>query len=220
MQKQKKTKPIFLCIILSLSLLLGCSGCSLKSAGTLDHATKDPSEKTDSAKNDNTSDSLSFEKFIDNVYKEEVSADTMTLHYTLVHPEKYDIAMKDVTLGTISQKEIPDSIKELEELKAQLTRYSYDSLSEENRLIYDILDFTLDHLIPLNSYEYYADPLGPTTGLQAQLPVLFAEYSFYTKEDILTYIELLQCVPDFFDDLIRSRSVYDRFRCGRNHFPM
>lgn len=198
MQKQKKTKPIFLCILLSLSLLFGCSGCSLKSAGTSDHTTKDPSEKTEDAP-----DSLSFEEFIDNVYKDEVSADTMTLHYTLVHPEKYNISMENVTLGTISQKEITDSIKELEELKTQLTQYSYDSLSEENKLIYDILDFTLSYLIPLNSYEYYAEPLGPTTGLQAQLPVLFAEYSFYTKEDILTYIELLQCVPDYFDDLIQ-----------------
>jgi uncharacterized protein (DUF885 family) len=48
----------------------------------------------------------------------------------------------------------------------------------------------------------YRESLSPTTGIQAQLPVLLAEYYFYSKEDIDDYVQLLSCVPNYFNDIL------------------
>lgn len=143
----------------------------------------------------------SFQEFVDELYRNEVGCDTLSLHYTLVHPENYGITLDEVTMGSYSQAETTESLPEIENCIASLKSYSYDSLSEEEQLIYDCLLFTLENNLKLSSYEYYAEPLGPTTGLQAQLPILLAEYHFYTKEDIDTYIKLLPCVLDYFKDI-------------------
>ena len=44
----------------------------------------------------------------------------------------------------------------------------------------------------------YTEYLGVTSGIRAQLPILLAEYNFYSKEDIDTYLELLKLIPDYF----------------------
>lgn len=142
-----------------------------------------------------------FEQFIDRIYREEVSCDTLTLHYCLTNPEAYDIVMDEITMGSLSQQEITEAAPELEALITQLNSYDYETLSEEEQLIYDCLQFILEKTAALNAYEYYSEPLGPTTGLQAQLPILLAEYAFYNKEDIATYLELLNCTLDYFEDV-------------------
>ena len=47
-----------------------------------------------------------------------------------------------------------------------------------------------------------AEPLGPSLGIQAQLPILLAEYPFRTQQDIADYLHLLQDLPRYFSDLI------------------
>ena len=69
--------------------------------------------------------------------------------------------------------------------------------------------FTLDLLLyELNcekmpgSTSLLAEPLGPSLGIQAQLPILLAEYPFRTQQDIADYLHLLQDLPRYFSDLI------------------
>ena len=46
------------------------------------------------------------------------------------------------------------------------------------------------------------EPLGPSLGIQAQLPVLLAEYAFYTKEDISDYLKLLGTIKPYFQSIL------------------
>lgn len=47
------------------------------------------------------------------------------------------------------------------------------------------------------------EPLGPGLGVQAQLPILLAEYTFRTKEDISDYLKLLSTVRPYFQSIIK-----------------
>ena len=89
-----------------------------------------------------------------------------------------------------------------ENLKAALNQFSYDSLSVENQLTYDVLDYYLQMAQKNANYLLYEEPLGLVSGIQTQLPVLLSEYQFYSEEDIDTYLELMQTTPDYFDSLI------------------
>ncbi len=185
--------------ILTLALTLGLGGCADKPTNQESH-TETTAE--------------TFEQFIDRIYRDEVSCDTLTLHYCLTNPESYGITMNEVTLGSFSQKEVINAQPELAAVIEQLQSYNYDTLSEEQQLIYDCLEFALDKTYALNAYEYYSEPLGPTTGLQAQMPILLAEYSFYTKKDIDTYLKLLDCTLEYF----QAVAQYEREKSAAGMF--
>ena len=76
-------------------------------------------------------------------------------------------------------------------VREQLDSFSPENLSADQRLTWHILADYLDTALLSQGLELYTEPLAPTIGVQAQLPVLLAEYTFYTKEDIDTYLQLL-----------------------------
>ena len=161
-----------------------------------------------------TTPDASFGEYVTELYRNEVVADTLTLHYSLAHPENYGITMGEVTYGNYSQKEVTDSMPEIEASREKLLTFDYDTLCEEDQVLYDCILFTIDANLALGKYEYYSEPLGPTTGLQAQLPVLLAEYHFYTKEDIEIYLKLISCTKDYFSQIAQ----YEREKSAAGTF--
>ena len=73
----------------------------------------------------------------------------------------------------------------MENLRAALDRFSYDSLSVENQLTYDVLDYYLNMAEKNTDYLLYDEPLGLVSGIQTQLPVLLSEYQFYDEKAII-----------------------------------
>ena len=53
--------------------------------------------------------------------------------------------------------------------------------------------------------------------LQAQLPILLAEYPFRTQQDIADYLHLLQDLPRYFSDLIALEQ--EKSRQAAEHKP-
>lgn len=49
------------------------------------------------------------------------------------------------------------------------------------------------------------EPLGPSLGIQAQLPVLLAEYAFYEDRDITDYLTLLTTIRPYFRSILNLR---------------
>ena len=148
-----------------------------------------------------TSSNAAFESFTNDLFREDVSSTTLGLHYTLKNPASYDIKMDTITFGSF-QTDKTSSLAALENLEASLFSFPYNSLSEKNQLTYDILDDYIQTAKKGVSFALYEEPLNSVTGIQAQLPVLLAEYSFSNKSDIETYLKLLETLPDYFDSLI------------------
>ena len=49
-------------------------------------------------------------------------------------------------------------------------------------------------------YPLLDEPLSPSLGIQAQLPVLLAEYAFYEDQDITDYLNLLTSIKPYFQE--------------------
>ena len=149
----------------------------------------------------NTNQNKTFQSFTKEVFCQEVSSNSISLHYSLKEPEKYGIKEAPVTFGgfTADSKEAAAS---LENLRAALDRFSYDSLSVENQLTYDVLDYYLNMAEKNTDYLLYDEPLGLVSGIQTQLPVLLSEYQFYDEKDVDTYLKLMQSTPEYFESLI------------------
>lgn len=143
-----------------------------------------------------------FDDFLNEVFIEEVQSDTLSLNYALAAPEKFGIQDNETTLGEYTIDYMNDELSTSENYLKKLSRFSYEELTQDQQLTYDILKNDLELDIKLGDYLYYSECLGPTTGIQAQLPILLAEYNFYDKDDIEQYIELLPCVYDYFEDIV------------------
>ncbi|HHV09714.1 MAG TPA: DUF885 domain-containing protein [Clostridiales bacterium] len=142
-----------------------------------------------------------FDNYLHELFVQEVKSDSLSLNYSLAEPENYGITDTDTTLGEYSVSHMLQDLSASENYLSRLLSFDYSSLSQSQKLTYDILkDYLLQNL-SLGNYTYYNESLSPTTGIQAQLPILLAEYSFYGKKDIEEYLELLPCVYDYFKDI-------------------
>lgn len=147
--------------------------------------------------------SRQFDQFTDSMFQNEVISSTLNLHYTLEHPEKYGITNYPVTYGSTNEISLVSSAApSIDDYRQVLYGISYDSLSAKNQLTYDILSLYLENEKNGESYDLYYEPLGATIGIQAQLPVLLSEYTFYSEKDIKTYLELIAQTDSYFSSIV------------------
>ena len=149
-----------------------------------------------------TTPSASFEEFVDDLFRSEVSSNTINLHFTLSHPEAYGITETPITLGDLSTDAVLSSQAAMENLLSALEGYDYDALSEDQRFTYDILLDYLQLQLSLSNFTYYDEILRPSTGIQAQLPVLYEEYRFHEKKDVEDYLALIALTKDYFSQIV------------------
>ena len=142
-----------------------------------------------------------FESFTEEIFKNEVSGSTLTLHYALANPEKQGITRSRATLGTVFS-DINESQKLCQQYEDKLKSFSYSRLSRENRLTLDMLLLYFHTQNSLGDNYLLEEPLGPSLGIQAQLPVLLAEYAFYEDQDITDYLNLLSSVDSYFQSIL------------------
>lgn len=149
-----------------------------------------------------TNANTAFRNFTLCVFQQEVSSNTINLHYTLQEPTKYGIVDSPITLGSYDMNEI-STLASIENWESALHKFSPNLLSEENRLTYDILCHYFETLRNDVACYLYEEPLSPVTGIHAQLPVLLAEYQLNNKKDAETYLSLLKTLPNYFSSLTR-----------------
>ena len=175
------TKKIRYIFIVFLGILLLAFGCDRK----------DNSEQIRSE----------FDSFMNELFVETVQSDSLSLNYSLAEPEAYGIDIDEITLGEVSISQMKNDLLKIENHLKRLNSFNYHLLDKDQQLTYDILKDYLERGLEFGHYLYYSECLGPTTGIQAQLPILLAEYSFYEKSDIDEYIKLLSCVDDYFESI-------------------
>lgn len=143
-----------------------------------------------------------FEEYTQEVFCNEVSSNTINLHYTLKNPEDYGITDYEVSLGSFESD--PDMIKvSAENMRQSLQEFSYEGLILQNRITFDILEYQAKSAEKNADYVLYEEPLGLVSGVQTQFPVVMSEYRFYDRQDVETYLELLEMTGEYFDSLIK-----------------
>ena len=143
-----------------------------------------------------------FRTFTRSLFQTEVSANTISLHYTLRSPSDYGIADIPATYGSLSSDSVAAKAS-VRNVLSSLQEFDPGTLSSENALTFKILDTYLKNASTGTDYLLYQEPLGPVSGIHTQLPVLLSEYSFYDTQDVETYLALLKETPSYFDSVIR-----------------
>ena len=148
-----------------------------------------------------TLENKQFERFTDSIFTSELSSNTLNLHYTLAHPETFGINDYKISLGSINEKAHSHSFSKLKSNQKRLKKFHYQNLSKENQLTYDILSLEFSTQLSGENFFWLQEPLSPHLGISSQLPILLAEYTFRTGNDIKDYFSLLSCLPDYYNEL-------------------
>lgn len=193
MKRYKSSHTLLFLSLLILSLLSSCTfpGVSRTGSDTVQPATEAATEVA-----------ADFGSFLDDLFLEEVTSNTINLHFTLSDPETFGITETPITLGDISEQSFLASNAELENTLSVLLSYDYESLPLSQQLTYDLLHDYLNTQLSIADLTLYDEILRPSTGIQSQLPVLYEEYRFYDENDIKDYLNLIPLTDEYFQQII------------------
>lgn len=217
MRKCKQIIAILLVLIISVT---GCADNSRnqeKSQSTRTEATKKNETKKDENKEYNydfsiyedgrtfsdeqISEQSEFETLLHEIFVEEMSQNTITTHFSIEHPENYGIEDFDATWGEMSDLVGDEAATEINGILDALVEFDYDALTYEQQLMYDILKGYLETELAGSEYPLFDSAFSPISGLQGELPIIFSEYDFLSKDDIDDYITLLNASYDYIEQL-------------------
>lgn len=156
------------------------------------------SSDTSTTKKYENNTQYNFDQYTNELFSSQLSSDWLSLHFYLEHPEDWDIDTSHPTLGDYSYQSMIESqdyyINQINYLKS----INYDELYPSQQLIYDTLMSSFTSQLDFGDLCLCSEVLSPTTGLQAQFPVLLSEYAFNNQHDIDNYLVLLSQVKDYF----------------------
>lgn len=141
-----------------------------------------------------------FHTYLMDIFKESVTSDTVTLHYTVANPAHYDLDVPTATFGDaeISEDAIASDKKETEDEITELQSFDYDLLTGSQKYTYDVIKDYLDLNLESYDYTYLYEPFAYTSGLQTNMPINMSEYKFYNEGDVQDYLALLGQLSDYY----------------------
>ena len=150
-----------------------------------------------------------FEEQLYTWFIEDVSNHPLDLHYTLANPENYGITPTNFQLNAAT-----NTSEIYKQRLTYLNTINDEELSKPNQLNKDILCFIYETELEGEPYYLLNEILSPTLGIQAQLPILLAEYTFRKEYDIQNYLRMLTSVYSYFEDILafeKEKAQYGTF---------
>lgn len=210
MRTWKKTVSVALTLMLLVLSGCGKNGSTQKGRDSvkdvIDAADIVTSEKTSATeeKDQYTEEDLkvqeAFEEFMTEAFCEEMESDYLTMHFTLEDPSKYNLTVPEATWGEYSIDQISD-YSEIEELKAEVLSYEYDSLTKQQQYLRDSVVSYIDFQLGFEGLEYFDNPFGSLNGDPFNLPTNLTEFRIANEDDALAYIDLLIDTKNYMDYL-------------------
>lgn len=203
MHKNYKKLPPFVAAALCAVLLCSCAPASRTPQPT----TAAPYEEETSADYEQLTESSlkeqqRFSALEESLFQDEISASRLDLHFLLKNPEGRGITKTDAPIAPISMEAFLQTRKDQEELRSVLSGFQTALLTDNQKLTLRILESLMNTEKKGEGLELYSQPLAPTIGIQAQLPMLLCEYAFYTRQDVEDYLHILEYLDTFYGQIL------------------
>lgn len=202
-----KKRLIIYTVIIFCILLFGITFCYFYTS----HDSPSSSKETAAGKK--------FNNYIDSLFASLLSDDTLSMHFYIADTNAFFQMDFPQTFGTISYSNMENSQSDYIDQIKYLKTFNYSDLTRSQKITYDILLYYFQTELDFADLCECYDCLSPTTGIQAQLPILLSEYQFYSSKDIDNYLSLLSKMPKFFDNIVafeKEKISNETFMSKRN----
>lgn len=143
-----------------------------------------------------------FQRAAQELFRQEMVNNTLNMHYTIAHPEDFGISEYEAVLPGYVPNASELQLKEREKQVDFWTKLSDRGLDAHDAYTRKLLALSLENSLEMQSHAYYEEPLSPASGMQSQLPILLAEYTFRTARDVEDYLALLSQTGVYYDSLL------------------
>lgn len=148
-----------------------------------------------------SSDARAFQDFSKEFFRSELTGNTLNMHYTIAEPSSYGIDSYTPVLPSYSRERKASSLNELANSLQLLNSIDSRKLNDKEAYTYSLLvPYLVNEKYGMSLY-YYSSPLSPSSGMQSQLPILLAEYTFRNQRDIQDYLSLLDQTDTYFEGI-------------------
>lgn len=196
-------KTHFLAAALCAVLLSSCAPASHTAQPTTAAPYEEESSSShESLSEDSSNEQQRFAKLEESLFLNKASASRLELHFLLKDPESQDIEETKALISPISTEAFQKAKEDREYLRNELSAIRTALLTEDQKLTYRILESQIDMEKKREGLELYEQPLSPTIGTQAQLPMLLCEYTFYTRQDVEDYLNILEYLDTYYSQIL------------------
>ncbi len=152
------------------------------------------------------SDSI-LESVTDRLYWGVMELSPVNLHFYQSNLENIPIGLEK-PLGSFSE-ENTEMKALLADLSSQMQQISFTELDTHDRQVYLSIQNFIKTNEELLSLPDYASTLGPMSGLLSSIDTIVTEYYLLSETDICNYMDLLNDIPRFLDDLLEEISYQE-----------
>ena len=143
-----------------------------------------------------------FQYAADELFQQEMIHNTLNMHYTIANPADFGIQNYEAVLPGYVSGIRSQQLKDLTEQAQFWSKLSRRNLSPSDAYTCRLLSLSMKNSLEMQSHAYYEEPLSPASGMQSQLLILLAEYTFRTSQDVEDYLTLLAQTGDYYDSLL------------------
>lgn len=143
-----------------------------------------------------------FDQLTDQFFRDLVGESRIDLHYLIKEPASYGIEAAPSLYGAISAEDLVLENQELSTFNERLAGIDINLLTADQQITLQILQSQLRTAAISKGLELYYQPLSDTIGIQAQLPILLSEYTFYSRQDVEDYLELLGGIDEYYAEIL------------------
>jgi hypothetical protein len=166
-----------LCVITIFAILMVNVSCAGPSADTPASGLQGTAAQVEA------SDSERFAEVAQDVFAYIASENSIGLNYFVAHPEDYDITPPPIpTLGEYSRAYFEKEEADIKQQVERLEQINKDALTGADRVTYDVLYAALSAEDDSEDLLYFNDPLRPSEGVHAALPIELAEFHLRTAD--------------------------------------
>ncbi len=160
------------------------------------------------------SESEKFELYLQELFTERVSSSLLDYHFSVYDADNYDFPLEkpETTWGEFEIDDYLNYEEDVQECIDTLTSFHYDKLTPEQQFIYDINLTYYENELSSAPYYLYATNFN-TSGVHSNIPILLAEYAFYSTEDIDDYLLLVEDSYDYIESLLS----YETYRAEKGY---
>jgi len=147
-----------------------------------------------------------FSQYIDELVVKLANEEASILSLNVEHPENYGIEEDDDEdeFTYPSLEEFQESVKHYEEYQKELKEFDYEKLDDDNKIIYDLLNYQYDDAIKSKDLYYLLyEPFDVSSGLHTQLPLYILTIEFNEQDDVDDMLELLEKIDEIFAEDLR-----------------
>lgn len=153
-----------------------------------------------------------FDQLTEELFLDDIRESQLELHCFLKDPTSYGIQKADHLFSPYTQEAFRNSRENRIDLENRLSSFDPGLLTPEQRKTLRILQSFLQTEKLGDGLELYSQPLAVKIGVQAQLPILLSEYTFYNQQDVDQYLELLENIDEYYAELMNFE--YEKSKAG------